>query len=117
MNKQVLTLAIIVVAATILYIITGYFQTQNLAIPCTQDARICPNGTTIKRTGPNCLFPACPIKTQTISPTITPAINYKCPTGSYVDCMPGPNKIKPDCTSQYLQWAKANCPGFKGAAY
>lgn len=69
MKKQLITLVIVVIVATIFYLITGRFQTQNIVIPCTQEARICPDGTTIRRVGPNCLFPACPINTQP-----TPAI-------------------------------------------
>ena len=42
---------------------------------------------------------------------------YKCPTSEYVDCMPGPGASKPQCATVFLNWAKQNCPGFKGAAY
>lgn len=27
---------------------------------CTMDAKICPDGSAVGRTGPNCTFPACP---------------------------------------------------------
>ncbi len=40
-----------------------------------------------------------------------------CPKGEYVNCMPGPGSEKrPECETEFLDWAKANCPGFKGAA-
>lgn len=155
MNKQLATLVIVVVVATILYILTGRFQTQNITIPCTQEARICPDGTTVRRTGPNCQFPACPIVVQSPTPvpivcggikgiicpddltcafeskspdasgicvrinhpTPTTPAGFKCPTSSYVDCMPGPKTNKPECAPQFLLWAQANCPNFKGAAY
>ncbi len=43
---------------------------------------------------------------------------YKCPETDYVDCMPVVGDgIKFECTQQYLNWAKQNCPNFKGAAY
>lgn len=47
---------------------------------------------------------------------------YTCPKSAWVDCMPGPLEgkttgIKFECTSEFLAWAKANCPGFQGAAY
>lgn len=48
------------------------------------------------------------------SASITP--KYTCPTTEWVDCMPGPGTVKPQCTQDFLSWATANCPGFKGAA-
>lgn len=43
---------------------------------------------------------------------------YKCPQTDYVDCMPVVGDgIKFECTQQYLNWAKLNCPTFKGATY
>lgn len=60
-----------------------------------------------------------------ISPTMTPKdaafgtkTIYTCPKEQYVNCMPGPDKIKKaECTSLFLQWAQKNCQNFKGAAY
>lgn len=46
----------------------------------------------------------------------TPSIKLVCPTTEWVDCMPGPDMVKPQCDATFLTWAKANCPGFKGAA-
>lgn len=41
-----------------------------------------------------------------------------CPEGEYVDCMPPIDGGKREqCSSNYPEWAKANCPNFKGAAY
>ncbi len=37
-------------------------QTQTNNTPCTQEVKICPDGTTITRTGPNCEFAPCPEK-------------------------------------------------------
>lgn len=47
----------------------------------------------------------------------SPVELYECPKDDYVDCMPGPDKLKSECNPQYLQWAQENCPNFKGAAY
>ena len=41
---------------------------------------------------------------------------FVCPENEWVDCMPGPGVKKAECASNYLQWAQANCPDFKGAA-
>ena len=42
---------------------------------------------------------------------------FVCPENGWVDCMPGPGASKPQCATVFLNWAKQNCPGFKGAAY
>ena len=42
--------------------------------------------------------------------------SYSCPASEWVDCMPGPDSQNPQCTNDFLTWAKANCPNFKGAA-
>ena len=43
---------------------------------------------------------------------------YICPETGWVDCMPrGPNVgVKYECTSEAINWYKANCPNFKGIA-
>jgi len=71
----------------------------------------CPDGYSCKYDGDypdaggNC------IKTDTSSTIFT------CPPGEWVNCMPGPNAgVRKECTSEYLNWAKENCPNFKGAA-
>jgi len=44
-------------------------------------------------------------------------LSYTCPQGEWVDCMPGPDRPSNfQCQADFLTWAKANCPGFKGAA-
>ena len=42
--------------------------------------------------------------------------DYTCPDSEWIDCMPGPGPAKPQCQPDFLNWAKANCPGFQGAA-
>lgn len=46
----------------------------------------------------------------------TAVSEYKCPKTEYVGCMPKTFMMKLECTSSFLQWAKKNCPNFKGAA-
>ncbi len=44
---------------------------------CASDAHVCPDGTTVGRTGPNCSFAACPSRTSTLGQivsTSTPSI-------------------------------------------
>lgn len=97
-----------------MYFISGYPKTQTVV--CTQEALICPDGSSVGRIGQNCTFAPCPTK-QMIAPSSIPTDKYQCPKTEWIDCMPGPRKIKSECNSQYLKWAKENCPNFKGAAY
>ena len=55
------------------------------------------------------------VKPATTAPATT--TGFKCPGTEWVDCMPvvGPTK-KVMCSAAYLNWAKQNCPKFKGAA-
>lgn len=42
---------------------------------------------------------------------------YSCPNNEWVDCMPKVDQPPSfQCEKQYLNWAKINCPNFKGAA-
>ncbi len=47
----------------------------------------------------------------------TPTDKNQCPKTEWINCMPGPDKIKSECSPQYLKWAQENCPGFQGVAY
>lgn len=85
----------------------AYLKDQTSLLP--QDgALLCSCGAT-KSIPPQCL----PCSSPTLSPS--PVI-FTCPTSSWVDCMPGPDKPNPQCAKEYLEWARANCPGFEGAA-
>jgi hypothetical protein len=118
MKKNLIILIIIAILATIMYFVSGRFQTQNQPIPCTYESRICPDGSAVGRSGPNCEFTPCPIISQENNQNRTKSPSgYECPESNYVDCMPGPYELKWECTAEYLQWAQKNCPGFQGAAY
>lgn len=58
MSKKLLALLIIIIVASVLYFISGYSQ-NNTAV-CTFEARICPDGSSVGRSGPNCEFALCP---------------------------------------------------------
>lgn len=72
--KSVLIILIIIcllIASGVVYYFLAKNKTQK-PIVCTQEAKICPDGSTISRTGPNCEFVACPsAKTNEDAPTIT----------------------------------------------
>lgn len=78
MNKQqgiagilVLLLVLAVVAGGTYYLGTkGAFNLNQLLTSkqaCTQEAKICPDGSTVSRVGPNCEFAECLISDETIS--------------------------------------------------
>lgn len=84
-------------------------------VSCTLEAKICPDGTAVGRIPPDCEFALCP---SINSPDSTQ--EYQCPETEWVDCMPsidGRESARTECTKEYLDWAKANCPDFQGAAY
>lgn len=42
---------------------------------------------------------------------------YLCPVTEWLDCMPKIGPVSEKCEPAYIQWAKNNCPNFKGGAY
>ncbi len=65
-------------------------------VACTEEAKICPDGTSVGRTGPNCEFTACPTSPALEQPvpeeemTACTMDAMMCPDGSYVG-RTGPN--------------------------
>jgi len=57
-NKNLLILIIIIISATVMYFISGITPTNKIA--CTQEALICPDGSSVSRSGPKCEFSPCP---------------------------------------------------------
>jgi hypothetical protein len=55
-------------------------------------------------------------KTFQVPVVFQSATGYTCPVGGFVDCMPA-TSVKPECSTDAMNWYKANCPGFKGVAY
>ncbi len=117
---------------------------------CTAEAKICPDGSAVGRSGPNCEFTPCPtlavpqkggensfcggiagVKCASgftcqykanfpdaggvcTKGTQPPLSGYTCPVdGETIDCMPGPDRMKTECTTKYIQWAQKNCPNFQ----
>lgn len=80
MNKNLLALLIIAVSASLMYFISGYLQTNKTA--CTLEARICPDGSSVGRSGPNCEFAPCPSLAPTLPKKICGGIaGILCPEG------------------------------------
>ncbi len=84
-----------IVVAIALLIMAGvmYFQYSNTSAPnsllpsepvaCTMDAMICPDGTAVGRTGPNCEFAPCPVSDET-SMRACPRDTLTCADGTQI---------------------------------
>ena len=65
-KKIIINLVILLVVAFIGYFVYQYYLASNKEpkpVVCTMEAKICPNGTAVGRTGPNCEFAPCPDQT------------------------------------------------------
>jgi hypothetical protein len=105
MNKSrliILVILLIAVAIGIYWSFSNLFPTQTPIVQtaCTQEAKLCPDGSYVGRTGINCEFATCPTPTSTTpAETSTPGIApYK--SGIQGTVMLGPTcpvqKIPPD---------------------
>ena len=83
-NSPLILIAIVLVVlallAAIAYVIGMQFFGQKSIFPmytpqqaCTEEAKLCDDGSSVGRTGPNCEFAECPIviETPTVIPTMT----------------------------------------------
>ncbi len=68
MKKIITAIIIIIVLLLAGYFIYQSYTAQQKPVACTMEAKICPDGSAVGRTGPNCEFASCPIST---------ALNYK----------------------------------------
>jgi hypothetical protein len=67
-NKVVFPILIILSAIIILAVIRVYFKSLSEQTACTTEAKICPDGSAVGRTGPNCEFAPCPpVKTEEVA--------------------------------------------------
>ena len=61
---------VIVASVLVLIIVGGVWVSRTLPVPsgakgCTEEAKVCPDGSAVGRTGPNCEFAACPVGVST----------------------------------------------------
>jgi hypothetical protein len=78
-KKGFAALAIVLIVAAILVAGGVWYYMKNISSParsvaCTQEAKECPDGSYVGRTGPDCGFAACPTDKTCES-------NLDCPTG------------------------------------
>jgi hypothetical protein len=72
-KKSKMKFIIITVIALAFVIIGGYYlgtQNKNEPKACTMEAKLCPNGSSVGRSGPNCEFAPCPNGTLTPTPKL-----------------------------------------------
>lgn len=77
MTKLLLGLlgAIIIISGSIWFFSIQKGVKKNNPVACTEEAKLCPDGSAVGRTGPNCEFAACPIlSTPTLTPTLVPIL-------------------------------------------
>jgi len=64
MNQKGISSIVIILIIIGVFVIAGgvwYWQSQKeKPVACTQDTKLCPDGSYVSRTGPNCEFAACP---------------------------------------------------------
>lgn len=60
MQKNIILGASIILCIIIAFFVLRYSPTQTPQGGCTMDAKICPDGSAVGRTGPNCEFAPCP---------------------------------------------------------
>lgn len=76
------TLLIVVIA--LILVLGGYYAYRIGTAPsngsqtqaCTMEARLCPDGSYVGRTGPNCEFAQCPSPTININGSTSVNVNY-----------------------------------------
>ena len=66
---KILAPVAVIVLAVILSVGAYLSLSSNKQVACTMEAKLCPDGSSVGRTGPKCEFSKCPIATPTPNPT------------------------------------------------
>lgn len=82
-------MVILVVIAGVYLWITKNGSYEDEQIMCTADALICPDGSAVGRTGPNCEFSACPNQTRFIGDLMQQGSNFFLDLGGAPESNPG----------------------------
>lgn len=79
MKNTIIVIAIVLVVGGLAYAFTRPTPpavTDGNQVACTMDAKMCPDGSYVGRTGPNCEFAACPSgETSTMNGTTSIEVN------------------------------------------
>jgi hypothetical protein len=66
--RKSFVMAFVLFTIILLLLTAGCVQEEVVPIACTEEAKICPDGTTVGRLPPNCEFAPCPSGTTTTPP-------------------------------------------------
>ena len=80
------------------------------ATACTMDAKICPDGSAVGRTGPNCEFAPCP--TSVATTTNQPSFSFPTPAPRTSDYIIQPEDMKPQVS---VVTGSVPCPKTSGS--
>lgn len=99
MKKKIVVLVIVAVVVVVVGGASWYFgRNGSIQTACTLEAKLCPDGSYVGRTGPNCEFAACPGITPATSTGSTGILPYE--SGIRGEVMLGPTcpveRIPPD---------------------
>lgn len=64
-------------------------------VACTMEAMVCPDGSAVGRSGPNCEFTPCP-GTPAPSPSVNCTSDAQCPPGTLCQAVQGAGTVSPD---------------------
>lgn len=78
-KKSKLPLIVILLVAIVLIGVGGIYAVKRLGQPkvCTLEAKLCSDGSSVGRTGPNCEFAPCPTQVSSATPTPDETVNWK----------------------------------------
>lgn len=97
MKSSLALIAILILS--MVFVLKTNEAAQALRAACTEEAKVCPDGSSVGRTGPHCEFAACPGE-ETAKPVTCPITEVKpCPDGSYV-APQGPDCTFPACPGE-----------------
>jgi len=114
-GKTVIVLVVLALGAAVWYV-SGSPLPPAGPVACTMEAKLCPDGSAVGRTGPNCEFAACPAATTT-PPAGGGGGILPYATGIQGTVMAGPtcpverNPPDPQCADRPLQTLVANKKG------
>lgn len=78
-NQMFIGLAMLIVVALVVGVFYVLAQNNPVGpVACTTEAKICPDGSSVGRTGPNCEFAACPAVSTTVEQeSVVAALNQR----------------------------------------
>lgn len=103
MRTNIFIIIIVTLVGTYFWLSLADFDVHPTPVACTTEARMCPDGTAVGRTGPSCEFSPCPTENSSSETSGRPDSNtvactmdaMACPDGSYVGRVPPSCEFSP----------------------